>query len=97
MEGKYKVTVLTPMGIKPGMVELHIEHDVLSGIFYMKGFSCDFNNGEICDNEFEFLGKHVINKGIYVYSIKGRVDDGRLTAIVDTSIGRNITIKGTKE
>ncbi|WP_346916980.1 hypothetical protein [Clostridium sp.] len=95
MEGKYYISMQTPMGLEKGTIEFIVSGDRLSGSLKAKGVTSTFYGGTVNGNEFEFSGefKKFITK--IAYTAKGKIEGNNLTAIVHSKFG-NFTVKGIR-
>lgn len=95
MEGKYYISMQTPMGLEKGTIEFVVNGNRLSGTLIAKGVTSTFYGGTVRGNEFEFSGelKKMISR--IAYTAEGRVEGNNLTAIVYSKFG-SFTVKGTR-
>ncbi|WP_346934769.1 hypothetical protein [Clostridium sp.] len=95
MEGKYYISMQTPMGLEKGTIEFIVSGERLSGSLKAKGVTSTFDGRTVNGNEFEFSGefKKFITK--IAYTAKGKVEGNNLTAIVHSKFG-NFTVKGIR-
>lgn len=95
MNGNYRVSLRTPIGVQNGMITFVNKEGSLSGSIRTMGNVSFFKNGKINGNRFEFSGS--LNVGLLNlrYTAKGVVEGSNLQATAATSYG-TFQIVGTK-
>ena len=96
VEGKYSITMKTPLGVQKGVVTLNVNGDSLSGVFKALGTANNFNDGKVSGNNFTFSGRLRTMIGSISYVVEGAIDGDNITAVAKTSKG-NFQITGKRE
>lgn len=95
MNGTFKISLKTPMGIKNGAVTLVDKNGVLTGSLRALGNEIPICNGKSSGNTFEFDGVLKTGFGKIEYKVKGTIIGNVLEATAKTKYGL-MQIKGTR-
>jgi hypothetical protein len=95
MNGTFKVSLSTPMGLKSGTISSVDENGVLSGSLHALGSENSFRNGKTSGNTFEFTGALKMGFGKIEYDAKGTITGDILQATAKTKFGM-MKINGTR-
>ncbi|WP_101698553.1 hypothetical protein [Clostridium minihomine] len=95
MNGNYRISLRTPLGVQNGIITFVNKEGALSGSIRAMGNVSFFRNGKIDGNRFEFSG--ILNAGLLnlKYTAQGVVDGEKLQVTAVTSYG-TFLIVGTK-
>ncbi|WP_283609210.1 hypothetical protein [Faecalispora anaeroviscerum] len=87
MNGTYRISMRTPIGLQNGVISFIDEGIAISGSIRAMGNTSYFKNGKASGNSFEFSG--ILNTGLLYlrYTAKGIVNGNKLKATVATSYG----------
>jgi hypothetical protein len=87
MNGTFKVSLSTPMGVKNGTISFLDNNGVLSGSLRALGKENPFRNGKANGNTFEFNGSLKIGFGEIEYVANGTITGDALLATAKTKFG----------
>lgn len=85
IQGKYSVSLKTPMGLKKGVITLDVKGNSLSGSLEVFGKVNTFENGIVNGNNIKFSGVLQIPFGKIPYEVEGTIDGNKVKAIVKTA------------
>ncbi|WP_055666925.1 hypothetical protein [Desnuesiella massiliensis] len=95
MEGKYSITLETPMGEEKGILELKVNGDNASGTIIAKNKKNPFTGGQIKGSKLTFSGKLKIAFMTFAYTADCVIENGVLKGTVSTKHG-GFKVKGNK-
>lgn len=88
MNGTYRISLRTPLGMQNGMISFVQDGESLSGFIRTMGKTNHFKNGKVKDNSFHFSG--MLNAGLLNinYNANGMIVEGnKLKATARTNFG----------
>lgn len=96
MDGKYKVTLNTPMGVEVGVLELKTNANNVSGRITSNKLNTSFSNGRVVGNNITFSGRIKMALMITIdYTANCIIRNGNISGVVQTKYG-NFNVKGKK-
>lgn len=95
MEGKYSITLETPIGVEKGILELKINGNNASGTIIAKNKENPFTGGEIKGSKLIFSGKLKVAIMTFAYTANCTIENGVLKGTVSTKYGE-LKVKGNK-
>lgn len=95
MDGTYRISLRTPLGVQNGMLSLIQEEDALRGSIRAMGNANQFKNGKVNGNKFVFSGNLSMGFLNLNYTARGSVDGNKLNAMATTNLG-TFPISGNK-
>lgn len=95
IEGKYSITMKTPLGTQKGVVTLNVQGDSLSGSFKAMGTANSFSNGKVSGNKITFSGTLRTIIGSIPYVVEATIEGDNITGVAKTSKG-NFQIDGKR-
>jgi hypothetical protein len=87
MNGTFKVSMSTPLGLKSGTISFVDEDGCLSGSINALGNENPLMNGKSSGNDFEFDGVLKTGFGKIDYTAKGTISGDKLQATANTKYG----------
>lgn len=95
MEGKYSITLETPMGEEKGILEIKINGDNVSGAIIAKSKKNPFTGGQIKGSKLTFSGKFKVAIMTFAYTANCVIENGVLKGTVSTKYGE-LKVNGNK-
>ena len=96
IDGIYKVTVKSPIGVNRGSLKLETEGETVKASLSLIGMGNLHSTGKVDGNTFTMQGNmRMFTFGHFAYNIKGEVEGRKLHAMADTSHG-TLSIQGTR-
>jgi hypothetical protein len=95
MNGTFKISMSTPMGMKSGTIKFVDDNGVLSGSIRAMGSENPFNNGKTSETTFEFTSTLDLFFSKIQYNAKGTITGDILQATAETKFGM-MQINGTR-
>lgn len=96
VDGKWNVTMNTPMGARPGTLELSAAGSVLSGSYGGPQGSVPFSDGKVDGNEVEWSVTVPSPMGQMNLAFKGAVDGDSISGTVQLGTFGQATFSGTR-
>lgn len=95
IDGKYKVSIDSPMGVINGVIGLKTNGDSLSGYIEAMGTKNEFTGGKLIGNKCTFTGQIKTILGSIQYNVTGEVNGDVLDITANTNKG-NFMIQGKR-
>jgi len=95
VDGTYDISMQTPVGAQPGKIVLKVEGDAVVGTMQNQMGTEPIQNGEVNDDEFQFLVEAKTPMGPIKMTVKGKVEGDELTGQAISPFGP-APIKGKK-
>jgi hypothetical protein len=94
-QGRWDITIDTPMGVKTGVLELHVEGNTLTGSLSDGDHHVAISHGKIEGNKLSWQAK--ITKPMRLsFKFSAVVEDGRITGTARHMLG-TATFTGTRQ
>jgi hypothetical protein len=95
IDGKYKISMKTPMGVKDGFLTFRTTGGALSGILEILGKENPFEGGTVDGDDLKFSGTFQSIMGKTQYDGEGSVDGDVLKGVSHTKMG-DMPLTGTR-
>jgi hypothetical protein len=94
VQGKWQITIKTPMGDKSGMLDLKVEGTTLTGSLSDDSHHIPISDGRIAGNELSWSAK--ITKPMRMnFKFTATVDNDRISGVARHALGKG-TFSGTR-
>jgi hypothetical protein len=95
IDGKYKISMKTPMGVKDGYLTLDTTGADLSGVLEILGKENPFSGGTADGDSVKFSGTFASIMGKTPYDGEGTIDGDTITGVSHTKMG-DMPLTGTR-
>ena len=95
IDGKYKISMKTPMGVKDGFLTFKTAGNDLSGVLEILGKENPFEGGTVDGNNLKFSGTFQSIMGKTPYDGEGTIDGDAIQGVSHTKMG-DMPLTGTR-
>jgi hypothetical protein len=95
IDGKYKISMKTPMGVKDGYLTFKTAGTDLSGVLEILGKENPFEGGTVDGNNLKFSGTFASIMGKTAYDGEGTIDGDTIQGVSHTKMG-DMPLTGTR-
>lgn len=95
IDGKYKISMKTPMGVKDGFLTFKTAGNDLSGVLEILGKENPFEGGSVDGNKLKFSGTFQSIMGKTPYDGEGTIDGDTIQGVSHTKMG-DMPLTGTR-